>query len=308
MSAQDAPRQGDGPDMVAGIPQATDLPRPAPGPEPMSLPESPSSGGGQEDWKALWEVERGRRQGLDNRNASLQEERDRLVDKVDELQKALANLTKPKPEPKKVSEPEPEPVSSGNQDAVEAGGELRALLQQMQGDLAQLRAAQHRDSLLREYMSPGKPGEGLDLYAYGDYIPVHPAEVDESGKVDDSAQRKVIEGLIERLRAERGQAAKATERDMEAGSTPGSAPSTGAPASSPTGWEEYQRLKAEVNDMSAMEKLSAAERKAKMDRYYKLVGEFGHRDAGFKQPWVSGNDMYRMINDLTAKVTQLGGK
>lgn len=283
----------------AGLPQPAAKSRTQAGPEMTGLPEPQA--GGSTNWEALFQEERGRRQGLDRRIQEVASERDQLNQQLADMQRQLDELKKP--------QPQAPPVSDGKKpEAPNAEGEVHSLLQAMQGQLAQLQAAQHRDTLLREYMGPGKPGEGLDLYAYGDYIPVHPVEVDGTGKVDDSAQRQVIEGLIERLKAERGHAARVTEQSMVAGSTPGSAPSPGAPSSPQSEWEEYKQIKAEVNDTAAMAKLPPGEYQKKMDRYYKLVAKHAHRDAGFKAPWISSTQMYQMIQDLSAQVGSLTGK
>lgn len=267
-------------------------------PDSMRLPPNPLAQPrqGAEDWEARYK-------GLDRR---YQEDRQEWEQQRTAFQQQMADFTaKMQTWEQQLKQPQakpaPAPVSDGNQEAPQQTTKDSGDLQKR---LDELQAERYRDTLLFQMMQPGQPGHDLPLAMFRDNIPVHAPQVGEDGKLDDSKQRAAIENFIKGLRGVAGNSAQQTQQAMTQGWTPGSSPGVPAPQSREALEAEYYRVKEEYGNLPA--DVSPEREAAVKARYYQLHEQVGRNLPGNTQPWMSGEELLRRVQQLEGTVGQFG--
>ena len=170
--------------------------------------------------------------------------------------------------------------------------------QDIQQTIARQDAELHKLRIVAEYTQPGQPGYGLPLLtldANGN-IPTVPPVLGADGRLDDSGQRRAIEGLIAAMRSVPAARAQQIAAETAAGLLPGSAP--GAPAPVNPVEQRYNRYKELQDIIPKMGDRPSDEQKAIMAEYDRLTTEVGFLDPAFVAPGLNVSDVARQVQDL----------
>lgn len=279
--------QSETPESVPGtVPQG--VPAVLPGPGQMRLPQPEQ--GQERDWEASF---KGLMSTYTKEKDEWRKERQQFTETMGQVVGRLEALEKHGGQPPaQAPEPQGSPPTPSPQGS-QAEQDNSALYDR----LAEMEAERYRDQLLLQYVEPGAPGQGLPLLTFRDQIRVFAPELDDSGNVNDAAQRAEIEGVIKKLQALRGQ----TMQVASAGWTPGS---TLEPPRQPSREEKVKRYY-EVKDLlgsDALLKLPQAEQSKIEDEYYALHEELGwdlpHQTMPFQDFKVVDSKIQRLVDRM----------
>jgi hypothetical protein len=221
-------------------------------------------------------------------------ERQSLRNELDTIKTMLT----PKADPVEPTEPVPVPPVTQSQ----GPSALEEAIQQKH-------AEQYRDLLIGEYTKPGGPAEGLPLNMFVENIKIVPPTTGADGKLDDSAQRQEIDGLVTSLKGLQGETKQKTAEALVTGQTPGSSPAAPAGEDGDTIYQEFQDIM-QVYGSQEYLGLDKTEQARIESRYYELL-ESPHiedRHEGDLAPTNTVAELQRSVRELSKQVTQMSGK
>lgn len=284
---------------------------PEPIPAPGTLPQLPV-GVEPEDWQTqsrkLLEQQqeilksaaedRSRRQGVDK---VLGQRVPALEKQIADLSAQVSTLLQQEPgSPPPQTTPPPSKPQPKSPEKDEQGDEMHSMFLEVKDENQELRAIMGRDRIIREMSQPGQPGEGLNLWAAADNIPLAPPTVTD-GKVNDEAQRAEVKKFIDYVAQQRQETAQVAQQAIMQGATPGSQAPVSAPGQPGSEVDELQELWTRINDPAALDKMDQAEFDSLVSRQDELTAHMGQVTAGFRQPFP---DLQRVIQQLQ---TQMAG-
>jgi len=172
--------------------------------------------------------------------------------------------------------------------------------------IAQMEAERYRDNQLLEYTQPGKPGQGLPLFTFRNNIRAVAPDVDENGRVNDTAQRAEIDRFIQAINSIAGSVQQGTQQAMVAGFTPGAAP---GPAPAPSADDEIQ----EYRDLMALrgdpkfDKMPDDQQKKIERRFYELYEKYWMRLGTGGKPFATMEEVLNLVNMQAGRLNALEG-
>lgn len=170
----------------------------------------------------------------------------------------------------------------------------------------QVQATAYRDALIASYQSPGSAGEGLPLVSFRDRIKVIAPAIGDDGSIDDAAQRKEIESMIDSLKAVVKTTHESTVQSIARGITPGSSPGGPAPDKAQKDRDDkYAEFKTLMEAIGTDEFLDLSkDEQARMEsRYYTLLDDedIQTMHGGSTRPTTSYEELLTKVANMERK-------